>query len=154
MKSFIRNILVISVIAFILQLIWEYGQCGTFFIVDDLTGHTRLMLSATFGDMNMSIILYIILVFINNDINWFLGKWNKHDYLITTLYGLFLSFYFEVHALYTNRWGYNPETMPMFPNTNIALIPVIQLLILLPLIFYISKILINKFSRNIDSKID
>jgi len=153
MKDFTRNILVVAVIAFILQLIWEYAQCGAFFVVDDLTGHTRLMLSATIGDMNMSIILYVLLAFINEDINWLLSKWNKHDYVITILYGLFLSFYFETHALYTGRWGYNPVTMPLFPNTNIALIPVIQLVILLPLIFYISKVLINKFMKNKDISI-
>jgi len=147
MKNFIRNILVIALIAFILQLIWEYGQCGTFFIVDDLTNHTRLMLSATFGDMMMSVVLYILLVFINDDTNWILKKWHKHDYVITLLYSLFLSFYFEVHALYTGRWGYNPDTMPLFPNTNIALIPVIQLIILLPLIFYISSLIIKKYMK-------
>ena len=148
MKSFIRNILVVAIVAFILQLIWEYAQCGRFYVVDEVTGHTRLMLSATFGDMNMSLVLYMLLVVVNNDINWILKKWHKHDYVITILYGLFLSFYFEVHALYTGRWGYNPETMPLFPNTNIGLLPVIQLIVLLPLIFYISRLGIKIYTKN------
>ena len=148
MNNFIRNILVVAVIAFILQLIWEYVQCGTFFVVTDVTGHTRLMLSATFGDMMMSVVLYMLLTVVNNDINWFLNKWHKHDYVITILYSLFLSFYFEVHALYTGRWGYNPKTMPLFPNTNIGLIPVIQLIVLLPLIFYISSVVIKIYIKN------
>ena len=145
MKSFITNILVVAVVALILQGIWEYAQCGRFFVVDDVSGHTRLMLSATIGDINMSIILYMLLVVVNNDINWILKKWHRHDYIITILYALFLSFYFEIHALYTGRWGYNPETMPLFFNTNIGLLPVLQLIILLPLIFYISKIVIKKY---------
>ena len=148
MKSFIRNILVIAIVALILQGIWEYAQCGRFFVVDDVTGHTRLMLSATLGDMNMSIILYMLLVVVNNDVNWILKKWHRHDYIITIFYALFLSFYFEIHALYTGRWGYNPDTMPLFLNTNIGLLPVIQLIILLPLIFYISRIVINKYIEN------
>ena len=148
MNNFIRNILVVAVIAFILQLIWEYVQCGTFFVVTDITGHTRLMLSATFGDMMMSVVLYMLLTVVNNDINWLLNKWHKHDYVITILYSLFLSFYFEVHALYTGRWGYNPKTMPLFPNTNIGLIPVIQLIVLLPLIFYISSVVIKIYIKN------
>ena len=148
MNNFLRNILVVAVIAFILQLIWEYVQCGTFFVVTDITGHTRLMLSATFGDMMMSVVLYMLLTVVNNDINWFLNKWHKHDYVITILYSLFLSFYFEVHALYTGRWGYNPKTMPLFPNTNIGLIPVIQLIVLLPLIFYISSVVIKTYIKN------
>ncbi|GAA3653816.1 hypothetical protein [Asaccharospora irregularis] len=148
MKSFIRNILVVAIVAFILQGIWEYSQCGRFYVIDDVTGHTRLMLSATFGDMNMSLILYMLLVVVNNDINWILKKWHRHDYIITILYALFLSFYFEIHALYSGRWGYNPDTMPLFLNTNIGLLPVIQLIILLPLIFYISSIVIKKFIKN------
>ncbi len=51
----------------------------------------------------MSVMLYMLLIVVNNDTNWFLKKWNKHDYVVTILYGLFLSFYFEVHALYTGR---------------------------------------------------
>jgi hypothetical protein len=148
MKSFIRNILFVAVIAFILQGIWEYAQCGRFYVVDDVTGHTRLMLSATFGDMNISLVLYMLLVAVNNDINWFLKKWHSHNYVITILYSLFLSFYFEIHALYTGRWGYNPNNMPLFPNTNIGLLPVIQLIILLPLIFYISSLGIKIYTKN------
>ncbi|WP_202708621.1 hypothetical protein [Sporosalibacterium faouarense] len=68
MKSFIRNTVIVAIVAFILQFIWEYVQCGTFYTMDDLTGHTRLMMSATIGDMNMSIILYWLLIFINKDI--------------------------------------------------------------------------------------
>lgn len=147
MRSLIRNTIIISLVAFILQLIWEYGQCGLFYTMDDLTGHTRLMMSATIGDMNMSIILYWLLVFINEDINWIVNRWHRHDYIITSLYGLFLSFYFEIHALHTNRWGYNPQTMPLFPGTPIALIPVIQLLILFPIIFYISRMIISRLSH-------
>lgn len=147
MKSFIRNTLVVAIVAFIFQLVWEYVQCGYFYTMDDMTGHTRLMLSATIGDMNMSIILYWILSYVNKDINWIITRWKRHDYLITTLFGLFLSFYFEIHALHSNRWGYNPDTMPLFPNTPIALIPVIQLVLLFPIIFYVSKIIIKKVKR-------
>jgi len=143
MKSFIRNTVIIAVVAFILQLIWEYVQCGVFYTTADLTGHTRLMMSATIGDMNMSIVLYWLLVFVNKDVNWVAKRWHRHDFIITSLYGLFLSFYFEIHALHTDRWGYNLDKMPLFPNTPIGLIPVIQLLILLPIIFLISRAIIK-----------
>jgi hypothetical protein len=148
MKNFIRNILVVAIVAFILQLIWEYAQCGRFYVVDEVTGHTRLMISATFGDMNMSLVLYMLLIIVNNDVNWILKKWHKHDYVITILYGLFLSFYFEAHALYTGRWEYNSDNMPLFLNTNIGLLPVIQLIVLFPLIFYISSLGIKIYTKN------
>ena len=142
MKRFLINIAIISVIAFILQGIWEYVVCGPFYTttIIDLTGHTQLMLSATFGDMMMSVILYGVLVFVNNDVDWVNKKWRRHDYVITILYALFLSFYFEISALHIERWGYS-SAMPIIPTTPLALLPVIQLLILLPIIFALARIL-------------
>ncbi|RKD31229.1 hypothetical protein [Thermohalobacter berrensis] len=147
MKNFIKNVVVVAVVAFILQLIWEYVQCDIFYTMDESTNHTRLMFSATFGDMMMSVVLYGLLAFVNKDVNWILKKWNRHDYIITTLYALFLSFYFEISALYNNRWGYNEETMPLFPNTNIALVPVIQLIVLFPIIFIISRKILRRLNK-------
>ncbi|MEW9095577.1 MAG: hypothetical protein AB2417_10900 [Clostridiaceae bacterium] len=144
MKKFIYNIIVICLVAFILQFTWEYIQCGIFYTMEDLTGHTRLMASATLGDVNMSIVLYLLLAYVNRDIDWINSKWNRHDFVIMILYALFLSFYFEISALYRGRWGYNLSKMPLFPTTPIGLIPVLQLVILLPLVFYISKLIIRK----------
>lgn len=145
MKTFLRNLVIIAIIAFILQGIWEYTVCGLFYTMSDLN-HTRLMLSATFGDMMMSLILYVLLVFVNDDIDWVTKNWKRHDYVIMTLYALFLSFYFEISALHIERWGYD-LSMPIIPSTPIALLPVIQLLILLPVIFALTKI-VNKTLRS------
>jgi hypothetical protein len=147
LKHFIVQTFVVALVAFVIQLIWEYSQCGVFYIMDDLTGHTRLMISATVGDMNMSILLLWMLMFINKDVNWLLGKWHRHDYIIMVFYALFLSFYFEIHALHTGRWGYNPYTMPIISGTPIGWIPVIQLLILFPIIFMVSRKLYIQISK-------
>lgn len=150
LKQFINQTFIVAMVAFVLQLIWEYSQCGPFYIMDNLTGHTRLMISATVGDMNMSIVLLWMLMFINKDVNWLIGKWHRHDYVIMIFYALFLSFYFEIHALHTGRWGYNPDTMPIIPGTPIGWLPVIQLLILIPVIFMVSRklhILLSKKHR-------
>ncbi|MDF1618308.1 hypothetical protein [Petrocella sp. FN5] len=155
-KQFIRDLLIqtfiVAVVAFIIQLIWEYSQCGTFYIMDDLTGHTRLMISATVGDMNMSIVLLWMLMFINKNVSWLKGKWHRHDYVIMVFFALFLSFYFEIHALHTGRWGYNPDIMPIISGTPIGWLPVIQLLILFPIIFMISRKLYVQLLNKLKSK--
>ncbi|VDN48829.1 conserved membrane protein of unknown function [Petrocella atlantisensis] len=139
-RDIIIQTLSVAVVAFVFQLIWEYSQCGPFYIMDDdLAGHTRLMISATVGDMNMSLLLLWMLMFINKDVNWLIGKWHRHDYIIMVFYALFISFFFEIHALHTGRWGYNPDTMPIIPGTPIGWLPVIQLLILFPIIFMVSR---------------
>ncbi|WP_245547361.1 hypothetical protein [Halobacteroides halobius] len=102
-----------------------------------------LMISAISGDVGISVGLYLILVFTSNDLNWLMKQRNRKDYVISILYALFVSFYFEIHALYYNRWGYSVQ-MPLFPGTNIGLVPVMQLLVLLPLSFMISRYIIKK----------
>jgi hypothetical protein len=146
MKKLILNILIISFVALVLQYIWEYVQCDIFYKVADNTGHKRLMLSATIGDILMSVFLYFLLAFTNQNVNWFIERWKRHDYIIMMLYALLLSFYFEINALYENRWQYQ-DAMPLFPNTPIGLVPILQLIILIPVIFYISKLILKNLGK-------
>lgn len=145
MKRFFTNLLIIALVALTLQYAWEYYQCGIFYDVplSDLQSHSRLMASATFGDVNMTVILYLLLAIVNRDYDWINKSWDLKEYVIIILYGLFLSFYFEASALYTGRWGYS-SSMPFFPGTNIGLIPVLQLIILFPLTFAISRLIVGR----------
>ena len=146
MKKFIKNLFIVAITQLILHGIWEYVQCGIFYTMEGQSSfeHTQLMISATTGDVGIALTLFIILAVANSNWNWFLEQWDRKDKVIMILYALFVSFFFEVHALYHNRWGYSTE-MPLFPGTNIGLLPVVQLLILLPLGFMISKIVIKKY---------
>lgn len=144
MKVLIKNILVISIIGFILQYIWEYLQCGIFYTMPNKSPST-LMISATLGDVAITILLYIIIALSSRRFSWITHKWDLKEITIMILYSLFVSFYFESSALYTGRWSY-ARTMPLFFNTNIGLIPVLQLLILLPLTFFISRVLLKQLN--------
>ena len=147
MRKLLKNLIVIAIVSLILQTAWEYWQCGRYYTMADMTNHTRLMTSATFGDVIMTIVLYGLLVLVNHDVDWIMKKWNLKEYVIMILYSLFLSFYFEISALHSNRWGYN-ELMPLFPTTNIALVPVIQLVVLFPVSFYISSLILKRIVTN------
>ncbi|MGM0369667.1 MAG: hypothetical protein ACQEP9_04560 [Bacillota bacterium] len=145
MKKTIKNLIIIAVTQLILHGIWEYVQCGVFYTMEGQSSfeHTKLMVSATIGDVGIAAVLFLILAVGNDSINWLVDKWDRKDKFIIILYALFTSFFFEVHALYIGRWGYSSE-MPLFPKTNIGLLPVIQLLILLPLGFLIARSIIIK----------
>ncbi|GAB6137961.1 hypothetical protein [Halanaerobaculum tunisiense] len=145
MKKFIRNLVVVAVVSLVLHGIWEFVQCGVFYTMEgqSILEQYALMISATSGDVGIAVGLYLTLVFTSRDLNWLMKQRNRKDYVISILYALFVSFYFEIHALYHNRWGYSGQ-MPLFPGTNIGLLPVIQLLILLPLSFIISRYILKK----------
>ena len=92
----------------------------------------------------MAIFLYIILSASNKSFYWIDKGMSISDVIITAFYSLFMSFYFETRALIEERWTYS-EQMPLIHGTNIGVLPVIQLLILFPLGFYLTKYLISKW---------
>lgn len=140
MKKTGRLILIFSAVEFILHAIWEYTACGLFYTMggQGFIEHQLLMIQATIGDVFIALGLFLILAFVNRQSDWFLEKWERKDYVISILYSVLIAFYFEIHALYIGRWGYQ-ETMPLIYGTPIAIAPVIQLALLLPLGFIITK---------------
>lgn len=141
MRVISRDILILSITSFILQYVWEYWQCSIFYIMPS-SSFSSLMIKATVGDVILSILLFIIIALADEDFNWFVRKWKFKEVIIIILFSLSTSFYFESNALFTKRWSYS-DSMPLFLNTNIGLIPVIQLLILFPFSFLISRAIKN-----------
>ncbi|SES29001.1 hypothetical protein [Salipaludibacillus aurantiacus] len=137
----VKNIVIIAVISLVLHGIWEFIVCVPFYAMESVSLTSLLMWSAIMGDVVMTLGLYGILVFVNKQVMWF-QKFRRSDLIIILFYALFFSFYFEVSALVQDRWIYS-DLMPLFPNTNIGLVPVLQLVILFPLTFLIAR----KFSK-------
>ncbi|GMA64241.1 hypothetical protein NZD89_02640 [Alicyclobacillus fastidiosus] len=152
MKWFLRNLVLLAGVSFALEYIWEAWQSPIFYMGPPGRHHTGspgvgILLGATFGDMMMSIGLYLLLSLVNRDGSWFAKKYDAKDWTIMVLYALFFSFYFETRGLSTHRWGYS-SLMPLFPGTDIGLVPVAQLLILFPLSFVLSRFIIKLFDKN------
>jgi hypothetical protein len=142
-KTF-KLISIFAAVELILHGIWEYSVCGIFYTMEGLEfiEHQLLMIQATVGDVFIALGLFIILAFVNYRSNWFLDGWERKDILISLLYSVLIAFYFEIHALNIGRWGYQ-DTMPLFPGTPVALLPVIQLTVLLPLGFILTEKIYN-----------
>lgn len=140
LKKTLKLISIFIVIALIIFAAGEYAICGIFYSMEGqgFIEHQLLMFSAFTGDMFIALGLFLLLTFVNKRSDWFLDKWERKDIVIHLLYSTLLAFYFEAHALYTGRWGYN-ESMPLVFGTSIGLVPVLFLIILIPLIFYLTK---------------
>ncbi|MGP3778306.1 hypothetical protein ACTWKD_05660 [Halanaerobium saccharolyticum] len=140
MPKTIKLISIFAAVELVLHGIWEYTACGIFYTMEGqgFIEHQLLMIQATIGDVFIALGLFFILAFVNQRSNWFLGDWERKDYIISLLYSVLVAFYFEAHALHLGRWGYQ-ENMPLVYGTSIALVPVIQLSLLLPLGFVLTK---------------
>lgn len=151
MKRFLRNFVLLAGVSFVLEYVWEAWQSPIFYGGPPGSHHTGspgvgILLGATFGDMMMSIGLYLLLSLVNRDRAWITKKYDAKDITIMVLYALFFSFYFETKGLSSHRWGYS-SLMPLFPGTNVGLVPVAQLLILLPVSLIVSRFIIRWFDK-------
>lgn len=140
MGKTLKLITIFIITALVIFAAGEYAICGLFYSMEGqgFIEHQLLMFSAFTGDMFIALGLFFLLAFVNKRSGWFLDKWERKDIVIHILYSSLLAFYFEAHALHTGRWGYN-ESMPLVFGTSIGLVPVLFLIILIPLIFFLTK---------------
>lgn len=94
------------------------------------------MVTAAFGDVLLTFVIIGLALFVGDRPRYALKK-------LATLKGLFLIEIFafavaaviEKFALATNRWSYT-DLNPMIPLLDISLIPVLQMMLLAPVVVY------------------
>ena len=139
----VRNTVLIS-ITLLLQGIWEYVVCGTFYNTEVIDNMTLLMIQATIGDVGITLLIFNFLLLINRNLRW---KMDVKDLSIIVLYSFAAAAFFESRALWVNRWSYS-EDMSYFIGSGIGLIPVLQLVLLLPISISIETILTSKIMKS------
>lgn len=143
MKKLLLFLLVLIVVSFIFNGIWEYGQCGIFYSVNGEVGFNNydLLTNRIVLDIIITLIMFAIMTVINLDWKWFLN-WDYKDTFIMIFFSIMSSFYLEVNSLFIGRWSYSNQ-MPILVGTEIGIIPIIQWMIILPLSIYITKWLLK-----------
>lgn len=125
-------------LAFDLHLGWEYLQCRGFFIHGTLPDDARGLIRATLGDVGLTLLAYAVVAAVQADWGWPLRRWSWRIGLWLPGIAMLLSLAVEWHALATGRWSYT-ERAPRLPMLAISLLPVLQLLLLLPLSFGLAR---------------
>lgn len=103
------------------------------------------MIKATIGDLILTWIAFILITLISQSKEWIIKPWGRKQILSMLIIGLFLSLLIENYAISIGRWSYT-SINPLLPFTNISIIPILQLLILFPLSFSISGIILRKIN--------
>ncbi len=140
-RTFI-SFIVISTISFILHFIWEWFQCGPFFIHRGTQASLISMVLASLGDL--------ILTFFIIGLAPFLGRFDRSLKALKTIQGFILieivafatAVAVEKVALATNRWSYT-EINPLLPLLEVSVLPILQLMLLTPAIVFASPPLVN-----------
>lgn len=120
-----RFVLVFLISAFALHLLWEFAQCGPFYVAGKVPLTVGAMLYVTAADVALSALLYAVVSVGLWDRAWGLRRpWTAMLALMAI--GAAFAIAVEMHAVATNRWSYS-EIMPRLPILGAGLLPVLQL---------------------------
>ena len=127
----------VMVFSFLLNLVWEYWQVPFFRGMADQPHWlgVKACTQATFGDAGIALAAFWIAAFFARTRSWIMQP-SKSDIAIFIGAGLITTIMFETLATgLLQRWAYN-DAMPRLPITGTGLLPVIQWLVIPPLVIW------------------
>ncbi|NCN24736.1 hypothetical protein GW918_01490 [Candidatus Berkelbacteria bacterium] len=143
-----KQIIFLSLIAFVLHIVWENAQAPLFQGYASFIAHLPMCLIGTAGDVVITLSVYLIVALLKNDSNW-ISTLNKKDFAVLAIIGFLIAIGIEWRALLFGRWTY-AEGMPIIPYLKVGLAPIIQMTLLLPISIYLTKKIVT--CENYDKK--
>ena len=137
MKKITGQIILLSLIAFVLHLVWENTQAPLFAGYSSFGQHLPLCFLGTIGDVVFTAAVYLSIAMLKNDFGWIMRLSSK-DIFVLVAVGFFFALGIEWRALLFGRWGY-ADIMPIIPYFQVGLTPILQMTLLLPLSFYLTE---------------
>ncbi len=145
-KRAVLSLILIGVVSFILHFIWEWFQCGPFFIHRGAQATPISMVTTALGD--------VVLTFFIIGLAPLLGRFERSLEALKKSRGLIFiqiiafvtAIAVEKFALATNRWDYT-EINPLLPLFNVSTLPILQLMLLTPAVVVMSLLLMKFISE-------
>ncbi len=136
-------LLLVSVLSFVFHFAWEWFQCGPFFVHRANQATPLSMLVAAFGDLLITYgILAIVYVLKKVSQNFFPEYAQVKMIIYIEAISFLLAVSIEKFALATNRWSYT-DINPIIPILKVSFLPVLQLMLLTPIILYITAAILK-----------
>jgi hypothetical protein len=130
----LRAVLIGVLAAFVLNLVWENAQAFLFAGYAGPLQHFWTCFVATLGDLAIIAAIYGAVALLWRDAGWY-RRMSMGQVACAVVLGMAIAVAIEAWALASGRWAY--DGMPLVPFTGIGLVPVLQMVILPPLIFVI-----------------
>lgn len=132
-KINIKYITKLTVVAFLLHLIWENAQAPLYAGYQSFSLHFPMCLIGTIGDVIITLLVLAFVKLLKRDISQTRG-----DFLGLAIIGFLVAVLIEQHALLAGKWSY-ALAMPIVPILKVGLAPIVQMMLLLPLSFYLAR---------------
>ena len=134
--DFLRRIVTLFVVAVPLNYLWELGQSPLYLPPSRLRDMWWHCFKASLGDGLLVGLIYVICSILFGKLDWYVRIRTSRYYTMMAT-GLAVGVLVEWAALRTHRWTY-ATAMPLIPGLQIGLVPVVQMLVLPLLVFWIA----------------
>ena len=142
-KFNVRYLFFFIVLSFILNIIWENLQAPLYAGFTSFYDHFPMCLAGAITDVFISLAALLFMVLIKRTSPL---KFNKSDFIILAALGFIIAVAIEKNALLAGKWSYS-GAMPLIPYLNVGFAPILQMVFLLPLTFYLAQKLFWKAPR-------
>lgn len=129
-----------------LHLIWENAQAPLFAGYLNFWQHFWICLQAIPGDVVVTLLVYLLVAAWRRNVRW-IERLTGVDLAVAGMTGAVIAVGLERQALPVGRWAY-ATAMPLIPGLQVGVTPVLQMAILLPLTFFLARIILTA-SKNI-----
>lgn len=125
--------------SFVLNATWEWIQSPFFVdITTDLNTIIWYCIHCTLGDTLLLLVGFILISVYHKNMNWIYHVHLRH-YTILSVFGFSYTLISEYINVYIkHNWSYS-QIMPLLPFINVGLVPLVQWIILPPVIVFITK---------------
>ena len=113
--------------------VWEIGQSPLFAPMGGWLSGTWRCIVASIGDGGIVLALAVAGSLLFRRVDW-LFRPGLAGYAFMAVLGVAVAVGIEIGALATGRWSYSDQ-MPLIPVLRVGLAPVLQMLVLPPLVF-------------------
>ncbi len=129
-----RHVIWLTGLSFAAHLAWELAQCSLLYVHDGYAVGVGGMLLATLGDVFLTWTIFAIVAATARCWRWDARTWRALEWSAVLAMSAVLAVIVEWRGLGRGAWTYLPQ-MPTLPLLGVGVVPVIQLVLLTPLLF-------------------
>jgi hypothetical protein len=136
-SAYLKQALLVFIVAVTLNYLWEVAQAPLYLGLENWNSVWWHCFVAALGDGVLVLLIFVVGWITFRRFDWYAYS-NSRVLAVMLVTGLFIGIGIEWVAIkMLGRWAYTVD-MPLLPGLNVGLVPVLQMLLLPPVIFRIA----------------